>query len=358
MRRASLYESSVWIVIGGAFGSEGKGAYIAWLVDPKNRVNINAATGLQNLSVVRSGGPQAGHSIIVDGRVYAMRQIPCGWFNDKAKLYIGPGALIDLEVLHREIDLVDAHMGANYCQEHLMIDRHVTIVEEKHREAEHDLVKGIGSTGEGVGAAQADKVMRRATVAKNVEILQSYIGDVGKELRKQYRDRNTAIVVESTQGWGLSLNGPFYPTATSRDITPPQVLNDVGLTNNVNYVTIAVMRTFPIRVAGPSGYMGEEVTWDELAAQTGGYIQPERTTVTKRIRRIAKWNPELVEAMVEACEPDAIALSFFDYLRPDLHNSQILDAAAEEQIAKLEKDVATPIVYVSTGFQNWVRRIE
>ena len=198
--------------------------------------------------------------------------------------------------------------------------------------------------------------MRRAKVAEEVDELRAIgnIVDVGQMLRNVYRKRSGQILVESTQGWGLSLNGPFYPTCTSRDITPAQALSDAGLPSNFMHSVIMVMRTFPIRVAGPSGEMGEEVTWDALSAQTGGYIKPERTTVTKRIRRIAKWNPAYIRMATDACNPDAIAISFFDYLRPDLANKNQLDMAAVDEITMMESDADTKALWVSTGFQNWI----
>jgi len=348
-----IAESPIFIVLGGAFGSEAKGAYIAWMADPNNPNNLQRTTGRSHLSVVRTGGPQAGHCVIYKEKVYAMRQVPCGWVNPDAMLYMGPGSLIDVEVMLQEIKMVEEATGQS-LKYRLMIDRHATIVEEKHREAEHDLVKGIGSTGEGVGAAQADKVMRRAKVAKDVEELKQYIGDVGAELREQVRGGRTTVLIESTQGWGLSLNGSFYPTCTSRDINPGQVLSDSGLPSNFQHSVVLIMRTFPIRVAGPSGPMSEEVTWEQLAEQSGGYIKPEKTTVTKRIRRIAKWNPELARMAVEATNADAIVLTFFDYVRPDLANAAALDADALNTIYQFEQDAGAPILFVSTGFQRIV----
>lgn len=348
----TLSRSPVWVVLGGGWGSEGKGSFIAWLVNPENPNSVMHVTGRQNLSVVRTGGPQAGHTILHNGKRFAMRQVPVGWVNPNAKLYMGPGALIDLEVLEHEIHMVNEVMGDDYLSTRFVVDRHATVVEQKHRDAETDLVKKIGSTGEGVGAAQADKVLRRARVAKEVPELARYIGDVGEILREQIRGGETAVVIESTQGWGLSLNGPFYPTCTSRDITPAQVLNDSGIPSNVPHAIVLVMRTYPIRVAGPSGEMGEEITWDELSKQTGGYVKPETTTVTKRIRRVAKWNPEYARMAVEATNADAIALSFFDYVRPDLASqTTIQDAAALVEIGKMEHEAGAPVMWVCTGFQ-------
>ena len=144
-RLIKMSSDPIWIVIGGQWGSEGKGAFIGWLADPENPENILKVTGNKTLAVVRTGGPQAGHTILFKGKPYAMRQIPCAWHNPDALLFIGPGALIDVELIIHEAKMVDEAVGIpGYVSERLFIDRHATIVEERHRQAEADLVKGIG----------------------------------------------------------------------------------------------------------------------------------------------------------------------------------------------------------------------
>jgi adenylosuccinate synthase len=81
-----------------------------------------------------------------------------------------------------------------------------------------------------------------------------------------------------------------------------------------------VCRTYPIRVAGNSGPMKNEISWDELNRRTGGGIKSERTTVTKKIRRIAEWDDELfIQSCILNC-PTEIALTFVDYIDPSLRN--------------------------------------
>jgi len=346
--------SPITVIMGGLAGSEAKGSAVGYLSDPHNPDNINRLLDLPKLSVVRTGGPNAGHYVKYRGKAYAMQQVPVGWINPDAQLYLGPGSLVNPEVLRREIGWVEAELGKGNLLGRLWIDRHATVIEPKHHdmEVQDGMNAKIGSTAEGVGAAQADKVMRRAKVFKELEEFKDYVADVGAILRAQVRAKDTAVLVESTQGVMLSLNGPQYPFTTSRDIVPGQVLADAGLPSNFPHSVILVMRTYPIRVAGNSGDIGQEVTWEQLSEQSGGYIQPERTTVTKRIRRIAKWNPDWARYAVEITNADAIILSFFDYERPDLANKNILDSDAMEQIKKFEKDAGAPILWVSTGFQN------
>ena len=346
----------VKVIIGGQYGSEGKGAFLAHLLDP---------TRCGKSIVIRTGGPQAGHSMRYEGETYAMRMIPCGWHNPQAMLALGPGALIDLKVLLDEIEMVDEALHPGTAQYYrrdalkprLVVDPNACMVESEHheREAAMDLSGTIGSTKEGVGAAQASRVLRQAKLARDVPELQPYLGDVPALLRLAYAGAQAQIFVESTQGFLLSLTrSGLYPNVTSRDITPAQVLNDAGIPTTFRHEIYMVMRTHPIRISGPSGPLPHEVTWEELNQRTGGYVRPEITTVTKKIRRVADWDSDMAAFAVEQCTPHAICLTFGDYWWPHLAHQSELDAEARERVDKLEKELATPIRWVSLGFQEIV----
>src|SRR3989304_1634390 len=85
----------IHLIMGGQYGSEGKGAFTAWLTDPL-RQNLNS------ILVIRTGGPNAGHSMRYQEETYKMRHIPCAWHNTRAKLALGPGAVVDPEYLLRK----------------------------------------------------------------------------------------------------------------------------------------------------------------------------------------------------------------------------------------------------------------
>jgi len=346
----------VRIIIGGQYGSEGKGAAVAYLTD---------AQRCQAPVVVRTGGPQAGHSLRYNGQTFAMRQVPVAWGNEKADLCIGPGALIDIEVLRNEIDFVEKALYGgsgsprkNRLVGRLWIDPNAAIVSEEHkrRESALGLSQSIGSTKEGVGACQADRVIRQAELAKDWAELRPYLADVPDLLWAEHK-RGRPIFVESTQGFFLSLTrSGYYPNCTSRDITPAAVLNDAGIPTTWPHEIIMVLRTYPIRIAGPSGRMPKEITWEELAERTGGYVKPELTTVTKKTRRVSEWDYALARTAIRHCTPTAIWLSFADYWWPHLAGADRLDDEAEARVAFLEQDLGVPIKWVSLGFQQVVGR--
>ena len=82
----------------------------------------------------------------------------------------------------------------------------------------------------------------------------------------------------------------------------------------VNRVLL-VARTYPIRVAGNSGSLKNELTWEEISRRVGKQVV-ERTTVTNKIRRVCEWDEELLDNAVTLNCPTSIAVTFMDYLSP------------------------------------------
>ena len=341
-----------YIVFGGQFGSEAKGEVVAWL-----------ASRLRPEAVVRTGGPNAGHTFTIRraGKdavfvsKFPMQQIPCGWHVNGTALVIAAGSLVNPTILKRELDLIDTE---NPYHGPVFIDPQAAVLDHSASAAEKavDMNSFNGSTQEGIGYVRSQYMLRKAQIAfDNAEL-------VGLAKQGRIKIIDTAaylnaiwstvgggdIILESTQGFGLSLSlSGFYPFCTSRDLTPMQVLNDVGLSYKGPVIrgemksmpqiySICVLRTFPIRVAGNSGPMGEEVSWDEMCEIAGYDIIPEKTTVTKRIRRIAWFNKDYVARMDMICRPDAYFLTFADYVDCDLRplNSN-LDLTHDQYTDKL-----------------------
>ena len=179
------------------------------------------------------------------------------------------------------------------------------------------------------------------------------IGDVAEELNDAI-DRGESVMVESTQGFGLSLvHSGCYPYTTSRDLTPGIILNDAGLSSRIGHQVIAVVRTQPIRVAGNSGPMVDESSWAEEMAKNPTIEAPERTTVTNNPRRIAAgqdWH--ILNRMVRLCRPDAIALSFLDYLDPSVYGVSShwdLPKSVKSELVRYWDRLGVPVRYFSTA---------
>jgi adenylosuccinate synthase len=111
-------------------------------------------------------------------------------------------------------------------------------------------------------------------------------------------------------------------------------------------------RPFPIRVAGNSGPLHGETTWDDLG------LPVELTTVTKKPRRVGHWDPDLIRAAVAAnggAPTVRLAVTMFDHVHPDLAGAsgkikiEDLPQAARGHVWSIEKDAGAPVHLLGTG---------
>lgn len=344
------------VVVGGQFGSEGKGAVGAQLAR-------EAAQREDDYTAVRVAGPNAGHSAYdPNGNKWALRQIPvAGVANIDCQLIIGAGSEVDPEVLMDEITRLD-HAGLAVSRR-LAVDTHATLIEPRHRqdEASAGLTKRIGSTGKGIGAARADRVMRTAELWGSSRACSH---DNTANLIREALRRGGTVMIEGTQGYGLGQSAGYYPHCTSSECRAIDFLSMAGVSPwdpSVDTIDVWVtLRTYPIRVAGASGPMHQETSWEELAHKTRGYIAEERTTVTQKVRRVGTWDAELAAAAVAANGGDRakVALTFFDYWYPELAGITNPDRLTREHIDRIdsiEQQIQTYVRLVGTGPNSMVR---
>jgi adenylosuccinate synthase len=116
------------------------------------------------------------------------------------------------------------------------------------------------------------------------------------------------------------------------------------------------IRTFPIRVAGNSGPLKDEITWEQLRERSRYPTDiREFTTTTKKLRRVGLFDFELVRRAVLVNRPTQIALHGGDYLS-HLNKSVCsfidLEGGATSFIQALERNLDTPVAYIGTGPAN------
>lgn len=339
---------NVDVLIGGQYGSEGKGVVAA---------EIARNYGLS----VRVGGPNAGHSFTHRGRLWKMQALPCSWVDEGSRLAIGPGAIINLSVLEREIEAV-SEVDPD-IRERLFIDPRAGIIDPHHvAEEGHtdgDIHKRIGSTGEGIGAARRGRMMRGAERFVQVKD-RSRTQLAGKSLGSYFADIPEMIsltentLLEGTQGFGLSLIHGEWPYVTSADTTAAQLAADCGVPIKKVRDIIMVIRSYPIRVAGNSGPMKGEIKWEELSGRLGRSVE-ERTTVTKKVRRIAAWDERLFQRAVLLNGPTKLVLTFADYMEPENYMANSWDDLTPNTrafIKQIEETSGAPVVMVGTGFDE------
>lgn len=342
------------VLVGGQYGSEGKGAIARYIA---NDYQVH----------VRVGSPNAGHTIYWNGAKHVMQSIPCGWINPDAFIIIGRGALLNMSQFMKEL----VHIMKYYPDflKRLIIDPEAGILDEKFHQMEGgiygEMHKRIGSTGEGVGPARVARINRDPEQFRQFkDIAEEYgLTECLHENTPHFiaclQDSGKNILIEGTQGSGLSLLHSHYPYCTSIDTNAAGIISEVGIAPSRVTDVLLVVRTYPIRVAGNSGPMKGEITWEELNKRMGVEIQPEKTTVTKKIRRIAEWDNELFLNSVCLNAPTEIALTFADYIDPSLANSTDVEKvkASEPLKAFIEsKPVAfqEKLKYISTGPDSMV----
>ena len=318
------------IVIGGFFGDEGKGKIISYLAKHDNPT-----------IVVRGGaGPNAGHTIKDGDKIYKVRMLPSGFLNDSAKVLIGPGVVVNPDVLLDEINNFGT-LGRSF------VDKNCGIIEAHHltQDSKGQLKEKIGSTGSGTGPANAERAMRTLKLAKEIESLSDFIADV-PEIINSALDSNENVLVEGTQGTFLSLWHGTYPFVTTKDVTASGICADVGLgPKRVNEI-IVVFKSFLTRVG--TGPMENELSAEETEKR--GWA--EFGTVTGRPRRAADFDFELAKKAVMLNSATQIAITKLDVLFPECAQKTSFDELSQEAqnfIKNIENKLNVPVTLIGTG---------
>ncbi|MDE2498560.1 MAG: adenylosuccinate synthetase [Alphaproteobacteria bacterium] len=331
------------IVVGGQFGSEGKGKVALEIVRRDSSC----------VAAVRVGGSNSGHTAVDrHGVTRVLRQIPAAAIDRSVSVVLPPGSYIDVGVLRKELD--ELGLGPDS----VFVSPMARIITSDHRTWESDSELGgeIGSTQSGTGAAVLSSVARgarnfdiRAVMAADVPELVSFLRNTDEILRA-FLDTGKRVVVEGTQGFGLSLlHGGFWPKATSRDTTAAGLLSESGMSPlDVDDVTM-VIRCHPIRVAGASGPLTGEMDWSAIAREAGlPDDYKEYTTVTKRVRRVGKFDAELVRRAIRANQPNRIVLNHLDYIDAAARGGHIT-RQVREFVSSVEVGIGRKVNWLGTG---------
>jgi adenylosuccinate synthase len=300
------------VIVGAQWGDEGKGKIVDLLAQDSDLV------------CRYQGGPNAGHTIIVDGETFKIRQIPSGVLRGKTCV-IGAGCVVDPEVLLVEIDELESrgistdvvHVSG---EAHLIMPWHVAI----DRASERRLGKlQIGTTKRGIGPCYSDKAARLgirvqdlldpkilrqkievALAEKNVWLervygvpplelealaarlesfaqrLRPYVSDTSLLVDRALREARN-VLLEGAQGTLLDLDHGTYPFVTSSNTVAANAATGIGIGPNRIDRVVGVAKAYVTRV-GEGPFPTEiEGTDQERVRQFGA----EFGTVTGRERR-------------------------------------------------------------------------
>lgn len=331
------------VVVGSQWGDEGKGKIVDWLSE---RADV----------VVRfQGGHNAGHTLVIDGKVYKLSLLPSGIVRGGKTSVIGNGVVIDPWALISEMETLRGQ-GVDITPESLRVAANASLIMPYHRELDalrEDASKGvkIGTTRRGIGPAYEDKVGRRAVrvcdlVSKQhlqarldvalvhhnalrrglgveefdastiIEELLSiadqitpFVCNAWRELEKAEKSGHR-ILFEGAQGTLLDVDHGTYPFVTSSNTIAGQAAGGSGMGPRALDYVLGITKAYTTRVgSGPFP--------TELNDEIGQYIGEkghEFGTVTGRSRRCGWFDAVLVRQSLQLGGVSGIALTKLDVL--------------------------------------------
>ena len=267
--------------------------------------------------------------------------LPSAVLNPKTQLLIGAGVLITPEVL------IDESRKYN-AENRTIIDNHCGIIDESHikRDKENSHLKDtIGTTGTGTGPANSDRALRILNLAKNVDSLKKYLGNVS-DIVNESIDKSQSVLIEGTQGTFLSLYHGDYPFVTSKDVTASGICSDVGIGPKKVDDVILVFKAYVTRVGG--GPLENEISPDEAAKL--GWL--ENGSVTGRQRRASPFNLELAKKSIKINSATQLAVTKLDVVFPEcagLTEYSKLTSKPRQFIENIEANLGVKVVLIGTG---------
>lgn len=307
-----MTKGKVDALLGIVFGDEGKGKVVDFFT-PRYDVVARFA-----------GGPNAGHTIIFDGKKFVLRSIPSGIFDDGKTNIIGNGCVIAPDLFMAEARELEA---AGYdIAPRLHISRRAHLILPTHRvlDRAYEAAKGknkVGTTGKGIGPAYSDKAARvglrvgdieenfeekyRALKARHEQILRDLhytdyditeeekLWMEGVEYMRRFKLSNTeaeinralaegkSVLAEGAQGSLLDIDHGTYPFVSSSSTTAGGVCTGLGVAPNTIDRVFGIFKAYSTRVG--SGPFPVEL-FDETG-ETLRRIGHEYGAVTGRNRR-------------------------------------------------------------------------
>ncbi|TKZ21324.1 adenylosuccinate synthase [Shimia litoralis] len=331
------------VVVGAQWGDEGKGKIVDWLSE---RADVIARF---------QGGHNAGHTLVVDGKVYKLHALPSGVVRGGKLSVIGNGVVLDPWHLVKEIETIRAQ-GVTISPETLMIAENTPLILPFHGEldrAREDAigVAKIGTTGRGIGPAYEDKVGRRSirvadladekTLELRVDralahhdalrrglglepvdrvglikqlkeiapVILEYAAPVWKVLNEK-RKAGKRILFEGAQGALLDIDFGTYPFVTSSNVIAGQAATGVGVGPGAIDFVLGIVKAYTTRVG--EGPFPTELDDDD--GQRLGERGHEFGTTTGRKRRCGWFDACLVRQTCATSGVNGISLTKLDVL--------------------------------------------
>jgi len=174
------------VVVGSQWGDEGKGKIVDWLSEQADVV------------IRFQGGHNAGHTLVINGKVFKLKLLPSGIVRGDKISIIGNGVVIDPWALLEEIEEIKKK-GVDVNESNLIISDTATLILPFHKEMDEireDAAKSkIGTTRRGIGPAYEDKIGRRSirvmdlrsktNLEQRLEVILEHHNAIRKGLKKK-----------------------------------------------------------------------------------------------------------------------------------------------------------------------------
>jgi adenylosuccinate synthase len=318
------------VIVGGFFGDEGKGKIVAYL----------ARNDKADIAVRGGVGPNAGHTVMFHGKEHKTRMLPSALVSNQTRLMIGPGVLLNTDVLLQEIKNFGTH-------DRTFVDPQCGIIDSTHIDkdaSDPNLIK-IGTTRTGTGPANADRALRKARLARDSIELSEYLQDISNTVNNSI-DSDKTVLVEGTQGTFLSLYHGTYPYVTSKDVTASAICSDVGIGPKKVSEVMVVYKAYVTRVG--SGPLEGELKQEETTSK--GWT--EFGSVTGRLRRASPFNFALAKRSVMLNSATQVALTKLDIVFPSDSGKRefnSLSSQAKNFVEKIEDVIGLRVAIIGTG---------
>jgi adenylosuccinate synthase len=266
--------------------------------------------------------------------------VPGGFVHKKCRLLIGPGTNIHVGQFLKEVD-------ETKVKNRIAVDSQASIIEEKHSDLDKSSahLKGLGTTGWGVGPAIEERVRRTARLAKDTRELEPYLTDVSEEANHAI-DEGKNVILEGTQGIMLSLFYGTYPYVTSRDTSASAICSEAGVGPSKVDEVLVVFKAFMTRVG--TGPLPGEISKEE--AQKRGWF--EVAAGTGRDRRSAPFDFDVAKKAVTIHSATQAAVTKLDCAYPECKNVREFNQLPNDArlfISRVEDRTKIPVVLIGTG---------
>jgi len=288
------------VVVGAQWGDEGKGKIVDWLSE---RADVIARF---------QGGHNAGHTLVIDGKVYKLNALPSGVVRGGKLSVIGNGVVLDPWHLVKEIATI-REQGVDISPETLMVAENTPLILPIHgeldRAREEASSKGtkIGTTGRGIGPAYEDKVGRRSVRVADLADTATLEARVDRAL--QHHD-------PLRRGLGIDPVDRDALVAELLAIAPEilkyaaQAATGVGVGPTAIDYVLGIVKAYTTRVG--EGPFPTEL--DDADGQRLGERGHEFGTVTGRKRRCGWFDAALVRQTCATSGVSGISLTKLDVL--------------------------------------------